>query len=47
MSTDSARIGDALSTWNDGVISAVNALAANKGVHIGMAAKEAARLMLR
>jgi len=46
VSTDSARIGDALSTWNDGVISAVNALAQAKGVQVGMPAQNAAHLML-
>lgn len=46
VSADSARIGDAMSTWNDGVISAVNELAAAKGVRVGMPAQDAARLML-
>jgi len=46
VSTDSARIGDALSTFNDGVISAANAIAQRKGVREGMKASEAARLML-
>lgn len=46
VSADSARIGDALSTWNDGVISAVNGPAAKRGVRIGMRAADAARAML-
>jgi len=46
MSSDSARIGDALSTWNDGVISAVNRPAEARGVRVGMRSSEAARLML-
>jgi hypothetical protein len=46
VSTDSARIGDALSTYRDGVISALNESARLAGVKLGMSAKEAARLML-
>lgn len=46
VSTDSARIGDALSTYRDGVISALNESARLAGVKVGMSAKEAARLML-
>ena len=46
VSTDSARIGDALSTYRDGVISAVNASAQAIGVKVGMKARDAARLML-
>jgi hypothetical protein len=46
VSTESARIGDALSTYNDGVISAVNSVAEAKGVRVGMRAAAAARLML-
>jgi hypothetical protein len=42
----SARIGDGLSTFNDGIISAVNALAAARGVKIGMKAKDAAPRLL-
>src|SRR5215216_2919387 len=45
--TMSARLGEGLSTWNDGVISVVNQIAARRGVKVGMSAKEAARLMLR
>lgn len=44
--TMSARLGEGLSTWNDGVISFANAPAMAKGVKAGMTAKQAARLML-
>jgi hypothetical protein len=44
--TMSARLGEGLSTWNDGIISIVNQVAAARGVKVGMSAKEAARLML-
>ena len=46
VATLSARLGEGLSTWNDGVISVVNRAAAQRGVKIGMTAKDAARLML-
>jgi hypothetical protein len=46
VSTESARIGDALSTYHDGLISAANAIAEAKGVKVGMRASDAARLML-
>lgn len=46
VSTMSARLGEGLSTWNDGVISVANDVALKLGVRIGMTAKEAARLML-
>jgi hypothetical protein len=46
VSTLSARLGEGLSTWNDGIISVVNHVAAARGVKVGMSAKEAARLML-
>lgn len=42
----SARIGDGLSTYHDGIISATNELAEARGVRVGMTAKEAAMLML-
>ena len=42
----SARIGDALSTYHEGKISSANEPAKDKGVTIGMQAKEALRLML-
>ena len=41
----SARIGDALSTYNDGIISALNEPAKSKGIVVGMTAKEALRRM--
>jgi uncharacterized protein YunC (DUF1805 family) len=44
--TNSARIGDALSTYNDGIISAVNESAARVGVKVGQKASQAAELML-
>ncbi|HEX7969410.1 MAG TPA: hypothetical protein VF502_14415 [Stellaceae bacterium] len=46
VSTESARIGDALSTYHDGVISAANAVAKAKGVKVGMRASDAAKSML-
>ncbi len=42
-----ARMGEGLSSYRDGVISAVNALAAAAGVRVGMPAAEAAALLLR
>ncbi|WP_024367081.1 hypothetical protein [Arthrobacter sp. TB 26] len=45
VSADSARIGDASSTYG-GVISAANDAAAKVGVRVGQGAKEAAELML-
>ena len=41
-----ARMGDGQSTYFDGVISAANRLARDKGVHVGQSAKEAALLLL-
>jgi hypothetical protein len=38
----SARIGDALSTYDDGIVSTANEPAHAKGVTIGMTAAEAA-----
>ena len=46
VSTMTARLGEGLSTWNDGIISVANEVAAELGVKVGMTAKEAARLML-
>lgn len=46
VSAESARLGDALSTYRDGIISAANASARAIGVRINMTAREAARLML-
>lgn len=40
VSADSARIGDAMSTWEDGVISALNPLAAARGGRIGQSARD-------
>jgi hypothetical protein len=42
----SARIGSGLSTYQDGIISACNSVAQQKGVWIGMSAKDAAELIL-
>ena len=39
VSCDSARIGDAMSSWHDGVISALNPLAASRGGRIGQSAR--------
>lgn len=36
----SARIGDAMSTWNDGFISAINPLAASRGGRIGQSTRD-------
>lgn len=41
-----ARMGSGLSTYEDGVISACNAIAAGRGVRVGQTAREAARLLL-
>ena len=46
VSTDSARIGDVMSTYNDGVISAANETAKKAGVFVGMKAADAAHKML-
>lgn len=46
VSTDSARIGDPQSTYQDGVLSAVNETAKALGLRVGMSAKEAAHIML-
>jgi hypothetical protein len=46
VSSASARIGDALSTYHDGIVSTANEPARARGVTIGMKAAEAARLML-
>jgi hypothetical protein len=42
----SARIGDGLSTYHDGAISALNDLAHSRGVRVGMRASRAAQLIL-
>ena len=36
----SARIGDAMSTWNDGYVSAINATAAQRGGGVGQSTRE-------
>ena len=41
-----ARMGDGHSTYRDGVVSAVNRLAARRGVKVGQAAREAALALL-
>jgi hypothetical protein len=41
-----ARMGDGLSSYHDGVISACNSIAAGRGVRVGQPAAEAARLLL-
>ena len=41
-----ARLGDGMRTYRDGIISAANRLAMDAGVRIGMAAKEAATLLV-
>jgi hypothetical protein len=46
VSAESARLGDALSTYRDGVISAANAAARAIGVRLNMTARDAAHLML-
>ena len=43
---NTARMGDGQSTYFDGVISAANALAQAKGVHVGQSAREAALCLL-
>jgi len=47
VSTDSAMIGDGMSTYRDGVLSAVNEKARSIGITVGMRASEAAELMLK
>jgi len=42
-----ARMGDGISSYRDGTISAVNALAAQAGVCLGMPAAQAAALLVR
>jgi hypothetical protein len=46
VATMSAHVGSGLSTWRDGIISAANALALERGVVLGMPARDAARRML-
>lgn len=47
VSAQSAAIGDAYSTYYDGVIVACNGPAEKRGVRVGMAAREAAHLLLQ
>lgn len=42
-----ARMGDGLSTYRDGIVSAANRFAAAAGVEVGLPAAEAARRLLR
>lgn len=42
----SARIGDVMSTWEDGVVSCMNEMAEKRGVREGMRTREAALAML-
>lgn len=42
-----ARMGDGLSSYRDGIISAANTLATGAGVRVGMPAAEAAALLVR
>ena len=42
-----ARMGDGQSSYRDGTISAMNALAASAGVRVGMSAAQAAALLVR
>jgi hypothetical protein len=42
----SAAIGDPVSTYEDGVVSAVNAIARRAGVRVGQPARAAARRLL-
>jgi uncharacterized protein YunC (DUF1805 family) len=46
VSTDSAEIGDGMSTYRDGVVSAANGAAKSIGIRDGMPAREASLLML-
>jgi hypothetical protein len=41
-----ARVGEAMSTWNDGIISCMNDVAGSRGVLPGMGVREAAGKML-
>lgn len=41
-----AAMGDGMSTWNDGVISARNKWAAELGVQVGMSCQEAAKILI-
>jgi hypothetical protein len=43
---NSARMGDGLSTYEDGIVSVANEPARSRGVAVGQSAKEAARILL-
>jgi hypothetical protein len=47
VAASSARIGDARSTWEDGVLSRVNARAAALGIRAGMTAREFVAILRR
>lgn len=47
VSGQSAALGDAVSSYEDGVIAACNAPARRRGVQVGMSAREAAHLLLQ
>ena len=47
VSTRSARMGDGLSTYSDGIVSACNEGARRRGVEEGQRARQAAELLLR
>lgn len=46
VAASSARIGEAKSTWQDGVLSACNAIAQHHGLHGGMRARDAVSRLL-
>ena len=46
VSCHSARIGDGMSTWTDGIVSALNPLAASRGGRIGQSARELVAALL-
>jgi hypothetical protein len=46
VSAESARIGEGRSSWNDGILSRVNALAASRGLAPGQRVRDAVRLIL-
>jgi hypothetical protein len=46
VSAATARMGDGVSTYEDGVVSAMNVLAEAAGVRVGMSARDAARLLV-
>jgi hypothetical protein len=46
VSHNSARIGDSRDTWENGVISHVNSVAASSNISVGMTVKEVCRILL-